>query len=219
VAPGDHLVTTATAQDAEFSPGPCVNTNEPPGTICEVSNQLGQISEAWRHRMSRSESVTAGAGVAGAAVRLFPGAPTLLGAYPVLDASYTAAFARGAQVAVFARLAPYMDLITASILNTVSAEVRVLYPIGPLLTVHLGASGSQSLPATDPTAITAARGEVGVNYLLSKRVDVGFGERWLWQENALGANLANTGGAGSAPSLATAYGYLAVTVRVRALHF
>jgi hypothetical protein len=208
LAPTDHLITGVSAQQADFAPGPCINTTDPPGSTCQMTDQLAQLTEALRHRLSRSETFSGSLGVAASAVRYHPDAPFVLGVFPVVDTSYTRTFDRGGTLALFARVAPYLDIITGSVLSTAQGEVRLIYPVGPQLTLHLAASASQGLPVSDPAAVMAARGELGMNYLVSKRVDVSFGERWLWQENQ-----------GALGSLATAYGYLAVTVRERTLHF
>jgi hypothetical protein len=209
----DHLITGASFQEADFSPSPCVDSGDPPGTTCEMTDQIAQLTEQLRHRLSAAEIVTGSAGLAATAVRFHPDQPYQASYFPVLEASYTLTFARGGTLAAFGRWAPYMDLLTGQVLSTLQAEARLLYPVATHLTLRLGASGSQSFPTDDPAAVRAVRGELSIGYAASKHVDVSFGERLLWQQGQGQVT------PGSAPSLQTAYGFLAVTVRERTLHF
>jgi hypothetical protein len=207
----DHLLTTALAQEGDFSPAPCLNTIDAPGTTCQNTDRLAQITEALRHTLSRTESFSGTVGAAAAAVRFHPYTPFQTSYFPVVETTYTRTFARGGTLTLFARVAPYVDLLTAAVLNTAQGEVRLLYPVSPLLALHLDATVSQSLPVTDPAALTGARGDVSIDFHVSRHVDVGFGERWFWQESHATA--------GSATMLASAYGFLAVTVHDRTLRF
>jgi hypothetical protein len=206
----DTLITAAFAQRAEFSAGPCATTTLPAGSTCQLSDQLAQLTEAIRHKMSRSDTVTLAGGAAVAAVSYQPGTPYTTGYYPVVEGSWASLLGdRGAStLTVYARYAPYMDVRTGIVLSTLSGEVRAADQISPDLVLHLTTVVGQSLPASDPSASTFVRGELGLDYHVSKRVDFTIGERWLWQQgqNAVG-------------SLLSAYGLLAVTVRERTLHF
>jgi hypothetical protein len=210
IARTDDLVTSALAQRVDFSRGPCGSTTPLAGQVCQLSDDLAQITEAIRHRLSRSDTVTFAAGAGMAAVRLQPGAPYSTNVFPVVEASYALAppGIRATKLTLYLRYFPFLNLLTGSVLETASAEANALMPISTDLSMRLLAGVAQSYPQSDPSSGTYVHGELGLIYRASRFVDFGLGERWLWQE-----------GQGAIGSLSTAYGLLSMTVRERPLHF
>jgi hypothetical protein len=212
----DQLVTASYAQIADFTAAACLATSQQStSSTCKVSDRLGQVTETLRHRLSRSDTASLGAGAAMTSVRLVEGQPYQTSFYPVVEGTYTKAFNEhggGAALAstfvLFARYAPFLDVRSGIVLPTLLGECRLAEPITRVVAFRLSVGASQGFPVSDPAAAFLVRGELGVDYHVSKRVDISLGERWFWQEaqKSLG-------------SLATAYGLLAVTVRERTLQF
>jgi hypothetical protein len=175
-----------------------------------VSDELAGLTEAIRHKLSRSDTVTFSAGAAVAAVSQQPGTPYSTSAFPFVEGSYATVWGdkRADVLALYLRYFPYMNVTTGSVLATFSAEARVMHQIRPDLSLQGSAIVTQSYPQSDPSAATYVRGGVVLDYAVSKRVDLGIGEGWLWQQ-----------GQGAVASLVSAYGLLSVTVREPTLHF
>lgn len=148
-----------------------------------------------------------------AAVSYQPGTPYTTSWFPVVEGSWATVLGdRGASTLTFyARYAPYLDVRTGIVLETLSGEIRAAEQISPDLSMRLSTVAGQSFPLSDPSAATFVRGELGLDYRVSKRVEFSIGERWLWQQGQSAQ--------APVPSLLTAYGLLAVTVRERTLHF
>lgn len=207
----DQLVTAATARRVDFSDQPCFSGLTPvAGSSCQLSDQLAQITQEIRHKLWRTDTIMVGAGAAVAAVRFHPDDDYGVTFYPVGEASYTKTFGdKGKdEFALTGRYGPYVDIRTGIVLTTLQGEARFLDTISRYLTLHLSVSGGKSFPEDSPAAATIIRGDLTVDYHVSKRVDLSYGERWLWQE-----------GQAAVGSLMSAYGLLAVTVRERTLQF
>jgi hypothetical protein len=218
----DSLVTAASAQQADFSAGPCLPTV---GTgTCQLSDRLAQLTETYKHALSRSSTASLVGGVAVASVRFRPGDPYGSSYYPAAEASLVETFgARGASsLSLFARVAPFMDVRTGIVLETVQGDVTLGDRLSRHVTLRLAAGGSQNVPTSNPAAATIVHGDFGVDYHVDPTregatgegvtgsagpIDLSMGERWFWQQqNGFGA-------------FVSAFGYVAVTVRERTLHW
>jgi hypothetical protein len=213
----DSLVTSGSAQQADFSPAPC-----PPGVdtgTCELSDRVYQIVETYRRALSRSSSAALGAGLAAAAWRLHSYVHYGTTYFPVAEASYNESFgSRGVStLSLYGRLAPFIDLRTGLVLEAVQGDASLSDRLSRHVTLRLSAGASQSVPTNNPAAATVLRGEVGVDYHVDPAhegsgvsgagpIDLSMGERWLWQEQ------------NGFPGFVSAFGYLAVTVREPTLH-
>jgi hypothetical protein len=210
VTRSDTLVTALNAQRADFTLTPCI----PPGgqlidpsILCQPSDQVAQGIERLRHALSRSETVTLGAGAAVSAIREHADVAYHVAYYPVADAVYVRQLdSAGSSVSVTARLAPYIDPRTGVVLNALIGDLSLVDRLSGPLTLNASVGGSQNLPAGDPAAASIARGDVSFDYRLNRYLLLTVGERAFWQ---------TTNGLGS---FATALGYVAVTVREPTLH-
>jgi hypothetical protein len=212
----DTLVTAGSAQQADFSPGPCL-----PGVdtgTCELSDRVYQITEAFRHAFSRSSGGSIGAGLAAVAFRLHPYVHYSTTYYPVGEASYNESFGpRGESLlSLYGRVAPFIDVRTGLVLEAVQGDAALADKLSRYVTLRLSAGASQNVPTNNPAAATILRGELAVDYHVEPRregssygagpIDLTMGERWLWQEQV------------GFPGFVSAFGYVAVTVREATLH-
>jgi len=213
----DTLETALNAQRIDFTRTPCIPQTGPidPTVLCTPSDELAQGIERLRHTLSRTETLTVGAGAAIGAVREQPDVPYHVAYFPVAEALYTRQLERvgtqldreGSSLSVTARLAPYVDPLTGIVLNALLGNVSLVERLSPQLTLTVTVGASQNLPASDPAAASIARGDVSMDYRVNRRVLLTVGERSFWEnENGLG-------------SFATAIGYVAVTVREPTLRF
>ena len=207
----DGLQTVLNAQHVDFTQTPCVppaGQTSDTSVLCSPDDDLAQAMELLRHALSRSETVTVGAGAAVAAVREQPDTPHSVSYFPVAQVIYARQLDReGSRLTATARLAPYVDLRTGTVLNALLGDVTLAERLSPYLTLNVSFGGSQNLPAGEPAAASIARGEVSMEYRLSRQVLLTLGERAFWEnENALG-------------EFASAIGFVALTVREPTLRF
>jgi hypothetical protein len=207
----DHLVTAATAQRFDFTQATCpAPAGQTTTQLCQIGGELAQVEETWRHAFSRTATAAIGVGAAATGTRLNPGDAYGVTVRPVADASYRELF--GAHVApstftVFARLAPLFDPLTGAILNAVQGEASVLHPVTRAASLRFAAGAFQNVPPSAAAATSSFRGEVSLEYVLGPQAVFSMGERGFWQDRN-----------GSA-AFVSAFGFVAVTVRERTLHF
>jgi hypothetical protein len=205
----DAVVTAVTAQQADFSAAPCLAPADPT-TTCQISDRVGLATEGFRHRLSKAAGVTASAGAAFAAVRLHPNDSFGTTVYPVGEASFTDVLTKaGDALTAFARYVPTVDPRTGLVLAALQVESTYQQHLTPLLALRFATGVAQSLPTDQPAASSIVHADVGVDYLAdrSRWLALSLGERMYWQnQNGLGSFLST-------------FGYVAVTVRERTLHF
>jgi hypothetical protein len=220
VSRSDTVITAVTAQQSDFSVSACPPPAGPAASIslggfsasttCQLSDRIGQVTEGYRHKLSRSAGVSASAGAAVAAVRLHPQDTFGNSFYPIGEASFTDVLTRaGDTVTLFARYWPAVDIRTGLVLSSLQVESTLQEHITRLLALRFATGVAQSIPTDQPAAATILHGDVGVEYQAdrSRWLALSLGERMYWQnQNGLGSFL-------------SAFGYVAVTVRERTLHF
>jgi hypothetical protein len=206
----DVLETAVNAQHVDFTQTPCVPLTGTinPAILCEPDDAIAQAMERLRHTLSRTETLTVGAGAAVSEVREHSDVPYQTAYYPVGEAIYAAQLDRaGSRLTLTARLAPYLDIRTGIVLNAMLGEVALVERLSPPLTFTMTLGGSQNLPTEVPAAASIVRGDVSMEYRFNRQVLLALGERAFWEnENGLG-------------SFATAFFYVAVTVREPTLRF
>ncbi len=218
----DSLATLASGQQADFSAAPCA-AGATSGT-CELSDRIAQATERLRHALSRSMTASLSAGVALTSVRFHSSDAYGDTFFPVVEAGLTDSFGtRGrSSIDLFVRLAPFMDVHTGIVLQSLQGTATLREWLTRHVTLHAATGATQELPTSDPAATFIVYGDVGFDYHVDPShegpagaagagapgpIDLSMGERWFLQsENGLGA-------------FVSSFGYIAVTVRERTLHF
>src|SRR5258708_9611909 len=140
----DRLATLGYVQDTVFSAEPCVTflgaTAPAPtaGARCAPHDQLAQLTEAYRHRIDRSTTLTLSAGVTGAHASDSPALSTFwcnassYCLFPFADAlvSSRLGFRGTALLTVDASVAPLVDLRTGSVIE----RAQLLASVGEQVT-------------------------------------------------------------------------------------
>jgi hypothetical protein len=212
VARTDRLTTFASVQRADFVTAPCVaapGLAVAPGSLCAPQDALAMAEESLTHDASRTVVLMLGVGGALATQRLTQDVPYGTTFYPVGDASLQVHFGHEGRslFQIYGRLAPYVNMLDGIVTNNLIGEASVRDELTGRVAVRFAVGGAQTLPTDTPAAASLVRGEVELDYLASRQVELAVGERGYWQEE-LGYG-----------AFVSTYGFVGITVREPTLHF
>ena len=81
--------------------------------------------------------------------------------------------------------APAVNPLNGAVTNFITGQATLAEPLAARVLLHVVAGGGQGIPTNSPAASTIVQGELGVAYVLSKRVTLEVGERAFWQRAAV----------------------------------
>jgi hypothetical protein len=208
----DRLTTYASVQRADFTTAPCVaapGQSVAPGTLCAPQDVLAIAEESLAHKLSRTVGLVLGAGGAAVSDRLTESVPYSTSVFPVADASLQVHFGLEGRslFQMYARLAPYVNILDGRVANNLIGEASVRDELITRVAVRAAIGAAQTLPTDTPAATSLVRGEVELDYRVSRWVELAVGERGLWQEE-LGLG-----------TFVSTFGFVGITVREPTLHF
>jgi hypothetical protein len=186
----DALETRVMVQRSDTSTGICspfivpgVLTN--PAQPCDPQGQIGEVTEGWRRALSRTTTVSIGAGVSVAQVRFQDaqdGFDTVVFPTATASAQYLRRVEDNTRVVRFDfAAAPFVDLRTGLVDERAQALGTLEFPTHKVLySGILGASRSIASPFLQP--LTSLQATAEAEYRVSRVVGVGGGVRYFWQE-------------------------------------
>jgi hypothetical protein len=238
----DASLTAARAYSSQFVAVPCLALTGygSSADVCRPHDDVATITQGFRHDLERTTSLTAEAGVAfvralnqddqaDRSVWLPSGRVSVAHRVaPMVEGAKAAAgvvqAANEAQASV--QLAPLVNSLTGGVSNFVQATGLLTQRLGPALSLRGTVGGGQAIPAGSPSASTLAQGEVELDFIVGRQVNLAAGARAFWQRQA---QLPTTTGASVvyiAPGTPVAFAeffsaivYFAVTVRAPELRF
>jgi hypothetical protein len=169
----DRLVSTLDASRAVFSSGP--------------EDTVVEVTEAWRHTLSRRTASTLGGGAAGVASRAGGGDPLRLRAYPVAEAGLAHRIPESRVDALFSlRLAPVVDRLSGLVDERLQGAAALTWSLVPGTAIRGQLGAAQSIPWTSDGAFTVVLGEAAVTTRAGQWVRLELGTRgaWQWQRGA-----------------------------------
>ncbi len=222
----DQLLTTALFQGADFLGLQCLPADGNAAALfpCSPQSRILQGGEALRHRITRTATVSAGAGMAASWSRLQTAGAFQTTFYPTAEALLSLDFDRpseevfgtpaasaagaseGGQIVastlrLSGSLAPLVDIRTGNVYNALAVEGSLVVPASTRVAFQASGGFLQYLPTGSPGAVTLAHTEAEIDYAVDPYVILALGERGIWQEQI---------GFGA---FVSSYGYVAVTLR------
>ncbi len=206
----DQLVTNAYAQAAIISTEQCI---APDGVaideFCHPEAQVAQLTEGLRHAFDPLTSLTLDAGAAVSRTRQKDAQPFGFAVYPVGVATFQHAY-RGRDnltLRADAEYQPVIDARSGYTASRIQGDLSFSDTIARHMRLTVTASASQTIPPSAPLSLSLVRGEVDLDYQVSRLVDLTIGDSTGWQNQApLG-------------EFFSSYLFLAVTVAAPALRF
>lgn len=189
----NSLFTTLAVTDSAFTAAACgptagaVATNAPVAT-CTPHNDLVEVSESWRIRLSRVDDVSLAIGATGTDSR---GEATGDGThvFPTASATWLHAVrdsaSSGGTVSADVRVMPVIDVRYGTVDQRAQARLAWTWKTRRV-TFSTDLGFTESLPPSEPEAATFVGGGVELLYSLdrSRRFDLGGGDRGAWQSQA-----------------------------------
>ncbi len=209
----DDLITTAHAERTDSSrvapqvcaqPGASVTTM----TTCAPQAEQAQLTEALRHRLSPTASISVDAGIGAALTRTDPSLPWQQAIYPIAGATLTDNAARGMSISLALSASPAVDAYTGLVDEWGVATFTLNDRATRMVTLTANTSVAQTIPLYDATFVaTMVSAGVATTLHLDRLVDLAVGEQGFWQ------NLKAFGG------FFSAFTFVALTVRAPVLRF
>jgi hypothetical protein len=208
----DVVRTIANAQAADFSEGPCVAVGgapATPGARCAPQAQVLLATEGISHLLDRATLLTLDAGVSFARSRVVHAVPYQSAPYATgrLALTHHQGEHGATTLELSAEVAPFIDLRTGLVRDSAQGQVSLGSVMSRVVTMQASASVLQTVPPDQPLAATVVYGQVEGTFHVDRQLELGVGERGLWQ---------NERGAGS---FFSAFTYFSVTGRLPALRF
>lgn len=206
----DQAVTNAYAQAAIFTTEQCIS---PSGValneFCHPEADVAQATEGLRHAFDPMTSLTLDAGAALSRTRQKLTDPFGFEVYPVAIGAFQHSY-RGRDkltLRVDAEYIPVIDGRSGYTASRIQGDFTFADNVAPHIRLTATATAAQTIPPSAPLAATLVSGQVSVDYLVSKILDVSIGNTTGWQsQQPLG-------------SFFSSYLFLAVTVAAPALRF
>jgi hypothetical protein len=194
VAPRDQLVTlayglTSTFEARTTTPTTPCEPNAPSDQSCAPESELAGISQGIRHALDRTSSLSVTAGAAFARFREGPADPYKTVVFPSGDITYVKQFdafaVRGdGHLQLEASLVPAIDVLTDLASNRLQGVASFVDQLNNVVNVQASVSAAQTIPTSEPFALSLVSGALQVAFSLSHTVSLSVGERGLWQTEA-----------------------------------
>jgi hypothetical protein len=227
----DFLITGANAYQAQFTSVDCAALRGQgiPGTaFCRPLDQFATLTQGYQHNIERNTALTTQAGVSLVRERDTDGDPFRSVWFPtgLVSVAHKSGTKGLVTTGATLALAPAVNALTGAVTNFITLQATLAEPVAAKVLLHAIAGGGQGYPPDSQASSTIVQGEVGVAYVLSKRVTLEVGQRAFWQRAAVVPGLNATGMAIMAPPGAVAFAdffaevtYFAVTVGAPELRF
>jgi hypothetical protein len=206
----DQAVTLAYGQGIQFSPSPCYDDlGNPTALTCRPDVQIVSVSEELHHLLERSTSLIVGAGVAEGRLHRDDILPYRTLTFPVANASVTHLFGQTghSKVTLGVAFGPYVDYRTGLASERGEVDAGLVERLNRWIKLTVSGAGGQTVPTSDPQALTYLRGGVDVAFRVDRSLDFALGELGGWQEQY------------PFGSFFTAFSYFDVTVHAPELPF
>jgi hypothetical protein len=82
------------------------------------------------------------------------------------------------------QLAPLVNSLTGGVSNFVQVQGLLAERLGPAFSLRGTVGGGQAIPADSPSASTLAQGEVELDFIAGRQVNLALGARAFWQRQA-----------------------------------
>jgi hypothetical protein len=233
----DSSITVARAYSSQFVAVPCLALTGYGSTTdtCRPRDEVAAISQGFRHDLERTTSFTAEAGVtfvralnvddqADRSVWLPSGRVSLAHrALPREAATGVNLTPAVNETQASLQLVPLVNPLTGAPSNFVQAQGLLVERLGPGFALHGALGGGQAIPVDSPSASTLVQGEVELDFVVGRQVNLAFGERAFWQRQATTLTTPGVVVPRGAPvafaAFFSAVTYFAVTVRAPELRF
>lgn len=197
----DSLATHVAASESDFAVGPClsdvvaskaigastgtINPSTPTGTLASCAPQIGiaRASERWRRRLSRFSEIGVGAGLSVTRARRDPANAFTVTPYPLGEAHYQRTEGVGGRRTVLrldAQLLPLVDVRSGTLDYRVQGSAAYSIDIERVVVSSLLGFG-QTIDATRIRPATVLRGEVELDYRVTRQLTTGCAVRYVWQ--------------------------------------
>ena len=196
----DASLTAARAYSSQFVAVPCLallgyglSTD-----LCRPHDDVAILTQGFRHDLERTTSLTAEAGVsfvralnvegqADRSVWLPSGRVSVAHRVaPKVEAGKAAAGVAQAanETQASLQLAPLVNSLTGGVSNFVQVQGLLAERLGPAFTLRGTLGGGQAIPVDSPSASTLAQGEVELDFIAGRQVNLAVGARAFWQRQA-----------------------------------
>lgn len=217
----ERAETLAFVQATYFSPlspnspttaGADCEVSGAPGSTCAPQDQLADLREVITHSLDPATTLSLSGGLTVARTRQDPSNPFRVLPFPNGDISLSRRFGmfgeRGdATMLLDAALAPVVDQVTGLVSNRAQGQVSLTDRLDEVVTMTATASAAQTVPTTEPFALTLVTGNLELGYLVSRSVALAVGERAWWQHETQVGSFIST------------FTYLDITVTAPTLRF
>jgi hypothetical protein len=173
---------------------------------------LADVREIVHHALDPTTALSISAGVTVARSRQTPSDPFRVVPYPNGDVALSRRFngfghQGDATLSLDAGLVPVIDQITGLVTNRVQALAALTDRLDEVVTLRGSASAAQTVPTSEPYALTLLAGNLEVAFRTSRFVSLALGERAWWQDQAQSGSFLST------------FSYFNVTVATAPAHF
>jgi hypothetical protein len=191
----DRLTTAGYAQSTSFSPFPCpvtsavVSTMGGLGAECAPQDEIVEVREGFAHAFARSTLLRGSAGLTLGVNRVERDLPFQSSLYPSADVNFTHSWGDRGRVALElgGAIAPFVDPRTGLLFERAGGQAALSDRLSRKVAVRVFGDGLQTLPTTDPAALSMVSGGAEVGVATERWLTLVAGARGLAQsQGALG---------------------------------
>lgn len=135
-----------------------------------------------QYRLSRFLDGTAGLGVSATASRSASGGGQFYAAYPIAEMGFVYQLPEyHSDLAINIRAAPVIDRVRAILSERLDTSLRATFRFTPFLLLNTGLGVVQTLPPSDPEALTGFTGDTALAFRPNRAMEFNLGLRGVWQ--------------------------------------